>query len=1199
MKKNCLSSAGGCFAAVLLALSVSADSIRVESRRGRRSCGEESVFRVSLLDDTGALKSSGKGVVTLDNFGPKTFWQRPVDFAAANPHVFRGTLKEPGFLRLTVDVKGASRDPDDKPYMYSVPYEHERIRQGLPEPADFDEFWRATLAEAEKVPLDARMRPEPSRSNGKWTMYHVSFASLGRRVNGWLSIPKGKGPWPVEMTVPSAGGGRWATLMDGAADRVKMAITILPFELSPDAQQNLAGFDAMNAAFKEKYGVPRYPFAGMDVSREAYFFRPVLAGAVRAVRWLKARPEVDPTRFAYAGTSQGGGCGLALLALAPDVFTRGRVNVPALTDVQGWLQGRDGGWPHCDHEWFPADVKGRDARVSRVMPYFDGCNFAARVKCPVVVVAGLGDWVCPPACVSAAFNRMTAPGAELVFAYGGSHWTAPRIADAEMAKERKATTATRPDFGTRPEDRSSLILPEDADYVRRKFREDVTDPGTGLGLDDLTEGSFVVATNSFAADGCWQLAKAKAFAWICTNMSVSASEHDIFPAIACYSRWPRPLQKAVRWRDAQVNEQYLQKETAAVKRGWESGRFSMWKDFDHSVPPWDELLAGGWPMVEARLGKYDKGTPYYQALRITLDGCLAALGRFAAAARAAAPRASTPAKRARLEREAEAFANIRTAPPKTAYEALVFQWSYFFLSEHVDNLQVRSLGATDVLYTPFYRADLAAGRTTPEAFKRDLAHFWWQWGSVDNYWGQPVALGGTKADGTTEYNEVSDLVLDVHDELALPTPKMLVKIAANTPDRVFDRMLGMAARNRSITFDGEEGIARSLKGWRNCTDEECRTCDLNGCYEFYVHGAQNVTQSSHISFLQPVADLLARAKDGAFAAADYDAFFSAYLVELERNVRECCDLTDAWERYLGEINPGNVYSLATESAVRDGKDAFYNGLKYNDTALLSVGLGTTVDALLAVKEIVYEDGEGVKGCKGEKVKGGKGERVKGGKGERVGLKELGEIMAKNWEGHETLRQRMLRSKRKWGNNQPEANRTGAEIVRNISSWVNGRKNARGGIWGFSGHPARQFIVLMAHTGATPDGRLAGEESSKNLSPTMGADTEGVTALVNTLSNLKPEDLPVNFPLDVQLDAASIRGEAGCAAMRALARVYFANGGQTLQFNVFSIDQLKDAQAHPWRYQNLQVRVCGWNVRWNDLSKTEQDKYILRAEGIEK
>lgn len=58
-----------------------------------------------------------------------------------------------------------------------------------------------------------------------------------------------------------------------------------------------------------------------------------------------------------------------------------------------------------------------------------------------------------------------------------------------------------------------------------------------------------------------------------------------------------------------------------------------------------------------------------------------------------------------------------------------------------------------------------------------------------------------------------------------------------------------------------------------------------------------------------------------------------------------------------------------------------------------------------------------------------------------------------------------------------------------------------------------------------------------------------------------------------------------------------NGGQTMQFNIFNTQTLKDAQKHPEKYQNLQVRVCGWNVLWNNLSKKEQNAYITRAEII--
>ena len=133
----------------------------------------------------------------------------------------------------------------------------------------------------------------------------------------------------------------------------------------------------------------------------------------------------------------------------------------------------------------------------------------------------------------------------------------------------------------------------------------------------------------------------------------------------------------------------------------------------------------------------------------------------------------------------------------------------------------------------------------------------------------------------------------------------------------------------------------------------------------------------------------------------------------------------------------------------------------NDRA---VGPGTAVDALLAVKEIVYEKKE-------------------------MSLAELGKVMAENWKGHEALRLRMLRSKRKWGNNDPEANALGAELIDCYAGCLNGKPNSRGGIFLACGHCARQFIDLGRRTGATPDGRRKGDEMSKNLSPTMSVDTD--------------------------------------------------------------------------------------------------------------
>ena len=62
--------------------------------------------------------------------------------------------------------------------------------------------------------------------------------------------------------------------------------------------------------------------------------------------------------------------------------------------------------------------------------------------------------------------------------------------------------------------------------------------------------------------------------------------------------------------------------------------------------------------------------------------------------------------------------------------------------------------------------------------------------------------------------------------------------------------------------------------------------------------------------------------------------------------------------------------------------------------------------------------------------------------------------------------------------------------------------------------------------------------------------------------------------------------------------YVEKGGHHLNVNVFTKETLLDAQAHPEKYKNLQVRVCGWNTLWNNMSKKEQDAYILRSENIQ-
>ena len=723
-------------------------------------------------------------------------------------------------------------------------------------------------------------------------------------------------------------------------------------------------------------------------------------------------------------------------------------------------------------------------------------------------------------------------------------------------------------------------------YLRRKFRQDVTDKATGVNIEALKKILAEIVAEGKASGESWRITKAKLFAAQMERQSIDVSPLDWFPAIAVWDRWSRPIRNVLMARADEVDRDRLPK---WVDEEWQAGNadgtWNMWQDFDHSVPDWRVILKLGFPGMKARLEKYAvKGDPFYDGLAIAMDAMLKGIDRFIEQGKknlelSANANSTRSTCSTRLKNEMACLERLRNGPPETAYDAMMFVWLYFFCSEHLDGIQCRSLTELDVFLTPYYDADIAAGRTTEAEFREQLKHFLWQWGSVANYWNQPVGLGGTRKDGTTEFNHVSKIILDVMDECMLPTPKFLVKVAPNTPDWAWDKMLDMARRHRSIAFIGEEPAAKAMKKWMGASDEDCRTMVVRGCFEFDIADSCNRTGVGHINFLKPIEKMLAECKVGGATLnsklSTFDSFKVEYLRRLAHNTTRCREIAFEFEKVLPEVNPANLMSLSTEYALKTRRDGFANGCpRGNNTAILAVGLGTAVDALLAVKEIVFEENE-------------------------MSLAELGAVMAANWEGHEELRQRMLRSMRKWGNNDPEANALGKKIIDCYAAQLDGRPNSRGGVFLASGHCARQFIVLGEKTGATPDGRKAGEEMSKNLSPTMGVDTEGATALVATLAASDVTKLPGDYPLDMMLHPSVCHGEKGLKAMRSLVEIFHQNGGSVIQFTVFSAEELKDAQMHPEKYENLQVRVCGWNVRWNDLSRVEQDAYIRRAENVMK
>ncbi len=737
------------------------------------------------------------------------------------------------------------------------------------------------------------------------------------------------------------------------------------------------------------------------------------------------------------------------------------------------------------------------------------------------------------------------------------------------------TTLTSP-FGT---------LDQDLEYLWKKFKSPTFDASTGLSYEELKRGATEFAESMRGAPH--PLIKARAFEFIARNVQIDTDPHDWFPAFGCWNRNDRPLTQLLGG---------FRNEVCSTKCShgelWDrlnrSGANSIGIDFDHSVPDWDAMLPLGFPGLLKRVQTYRKrrlvsgeSTPatdaYFDGIEITYTAILELVGRLQNMA------TSRASESPRLAMEATCLDQLRIGAPRNTYEVLQFIYLYFIFSEHIDRLQVRSLGNLDNLLLPFFERDLKLGTFTESQIRELVDYFLMQYASIDNYWGHPFYLGGTDASGKSRINKLSYLILEEFDKLSIPTPKIQLKIASNTPDAFLDAALKMIRHgNSSLVFVGETGIHRVLDSL-GMPEEAARTCAISGCYELNPIGKYHFVHTGvgHVNLLKlielifhngtdPGTGLEVGEKTGSLEKLKtFEDFCNAYLVQLERNIEDNMTVVNDFERFLNEINPSNVYSATVEHSLETARDAFHNGSWHNNTSMLFVGFASAVDALEVIRELVYEKKE-------------------------LTLQEFKQVLDRNWQGHEKLRNRVWRCDH-YGNGIESVDQLAIWLSQFIAKKVNRRPNARGGVWMASGHTARHFIVLGDKTGATPDGRYAGEEMSKNLSPIQGADVEGITALIRSITAMDVTSFPGDFPLDAMLHPSAVAGEDGLAAWRKLIRIYFERGGLDIHFNVFDAETLREAQRHPEKYAGLQIRVCGWNVHFVELAKKEQDMYIRRAD----
>lgn len=670
------------------------------------------------------------------------------------------------------------------------------------------------------------------------------------------------------------------------------------------------------------------------------------------------------------------------------------------------------------------------------------------------------------------------------------------------------------------------------------------------------------------------MARAKALCYTINNCRIAIDKTDIFQdkidARGMFNRynWEFTV-NAAKESDPELFDRKIEAN--------DLGLYSANHDYGHNSPNSRDLLELGFGGMANNIHRQleaenisEKQRDFYNACLMTLDAAGTLALRLA------------DAIRPYNKENAECLCNISKKAPQNTYEAMQLIIIYFVVHEFVMGSRVRTLGRVDKLFLPFYKNDIKNGTFTAEQIKQLFKYFLNKFWVMKVPYDQPLMLGGMDVDGTEVTNEISYMVVEAYNELNVHSPKIHIRVSQNTPESFVKLVLScIRGGNSSFVFCNDAVAIASLEKV-GITTQEARDYVLIGCYEAAAWGVEMPCTGNSSLNLAKCAELamndgcdMATGKRIGVQTGDiktYDDFVNAVKDQIRHAVHGATEYICAVEKLYPTVYADTMISAMYRECVKNGTDAYSGGAKYNNSSLTFAGIATLTDIMAAVKRVVFDQN-------------------------KISFADLCTLMKNNWKGNEKLRLYCSGIAEKYGNGNATADNIAKEMASFAAGLVNGKPNGRGGIFKAGLFSIDRCFMWGERTAATPDGRRAGEPISKNLCATTAKDKNGITALAASVAKTNLSDFSNGSVLDIIMHPSAVSGEDGLCAMYGVLKTFFGCGGFAMHGNVFDASCLRNAQLEPEKYATLQVRVCGWNVFFVNLSKKEQDEFIKQTEHI--
>jgi pyruvate-formate lyase len=602
-------------------------------------------------------------------------------------------------------------------------------------------------------------------------------------------------------------------------------------------------------------------------------------------------------------------------------------------------------------------------------------------------------------------------------------------------------------------------------------------------------------------------------------------------------------------------------------------------DTCHFHPNYEKFLVVGIPGVLAEIDERQSALPdgdekhaFYDATRLAMEAFRGFVLRVADkcdAHAAAGHDADHWTKMAQINRD------LATSAPTTFHHACQLMFLTHIAAWFAEDHCMTCYGRMDRSLIGFYEADIAAGRLTPQDALDLISMMYIHINNTCPYGlADGVIVGGLDGRGNDVTNPLTYLCLVARWATQLCYPTLAIAWHENTPRELMEFSMRMLRSGiNDPAFFNDHTISAGLRD-HGVSGEDSYNYMNSTCVEIKTAGNSNIWVATRYhncagTLLEAMeAEAVGNVEPAANLDELQDRIKDLIAAQVEFTAKGCDDTW--WEREKTGCYP--FASCLIDDCLERGIDHDRGGTRYQWAENSFVGVANLADALVAIDELVYQTNE-------------------------MTLTDFYTICKNNYEGHESLRQRILNEFPKYGNDNDRADELAKQWTEFLcdvteSFTVGGHRY----VPGFFCHVNHAW--LGKETGATPDGRLEGDAFADGAGAAQGRDESGPTASVLSTTKWCHKRALGGLVHNLRFSRGMFETAEQRMAVQTVVETYLRRGGFEIQLNVLSADTLRAAQANPEEYRDLVVRVAGYSDYFTTMLKEVQDEVIARTEHAE-